>query len=91
MTAGYTVVLSAQAKQQFDRLIHADRALGVRLSKAIDRLAAHPEAGEFLKGDWKGYRKFRTGRYRIIYRIEHARLVVYVLTIDDRKDVYRLK
>ena len=89
MSARFTVVLSKLAKEKFDQFMRADRTLGGRLAKAIDRLAVHPEFGEFLKGEWKGYRKYRTGSYRIIYRIEHARLVVYIITIDDRKDVYR--
>ena len=87
--ARYTVVLSKVAREKFDRFIRADRKLGEQLAKAIERLAAHPELGEFLKGEWKGYRKYRTGSYRIIYRIEHAKLIVYIITIDDRKDVYR--
>ena len=89
MTVRYTVVLSKSAQEKFNRFIRADRKLGEQLAKAIERLAAHPELGELLKGEWKGYRKYRTGSYRIIYRIEHANLVIYLLTIDDRKDVYR--
>ena len=89
MSGRCTVVLSKLAKEKFDRFIRADRTVGEQIAKAIDRLAAQPELGEFLKGQWKGYRKYRTGRYRIIYRIEHARLIVYIITIDDRKDVYR--
>ena len=89
MTTRYTVVLSKLAQAKFDQFIHADRTLGQQIAKAIDRLATAPQRGEFLKGAWQGYRKYRTGRYRIIYRIEHARLIVYIITIDDRKDVYR--
>ena len=89
MTARYTVVLSRLAQEKFDRFIRADRTLGKQLANAIERLAAHPELGEFLQGEWKGYRKYRTGRYRIIYRIEHAKLIIYIITIDDRKNVYR--
>ena len=89
MTARYTVVLSKLAQEKFNRFILADRTLGERLAKTIERIAAHPELGELLKGEWSGYRKYRTGRYRIIYRIEHAKLIIYIITIDDRKDVYR--
>ncbi len=89
MTGRYTIVLSKLAQEKFDRFIHAHRKLGEQIAKAIDRLAFNPELGEFLKGEWKGYRKYRTGNYRIIYRVEHARLLVYIITIDDRKDAYR--
>lgn len=89
MTVRYTVVLSKLAQDKFDHFIHADRTLGEQIARAIDRLALNPNLGAFLKGDWKGYRKYRTGRYRIIYRVEHQQLVIYIIAIDDRKDVYR--
>lgn len=89
MSVRYTVVLAKLAREKFESFLRADRKLGQQISRAIDRLAIHPELGEFLKGEWAGYRKYRTGRYRIIYRIEHHQLIIYIITIDDRKDVYR--
>ncbi len=89
MTIRYSIVFSKLAQEKFDQFIHASRKLGEQLAKAIDRLALNPSLGEFLKGEWKGYRKYRAGNYRIIYRVEHSRLLIYIITIDDRKDVYR--
>ena len=89
MKARYGIVFSQLARERFDHFIHASRKIGEQLAKAIDRLALNPGLGEFLKGEWKGYRKYRTGNYRIIYRVEYARLIIYIVTIDDRKDVYR--
>ncbi len=89
MTSKYTVVFSKLAQEKFDRFIHADRNLGEQIAKAIDRLAANPTLGEFLTGNQKGYRKSRTGHYRIVYRIEHHQLLIYIITIGHRKDVYR--
>ena len=89
MTVQYTVVLSRLAKEKFDQFIRTDHKLGEQIAKAIDRLALHPNLGECLKGEWKGYRKYRTGNYRIIYRVEHSQLIIYIITIGDRKDVYR--
>lgn len=90
MRAHHTVVLSKLAQSGFDEIIHASRKLGLQIAKAIDRLAQHPQLGEALKGRWKGYWKYRTGDYRIVYRVEQTRLLLYVVTLDDRKkDVYR--
>jgi len=89
MTVRYTVVLSKLAQEKFDRYIRTNRKVGQQIAQAIDRLAVHPEIGELMKGDWKGYRKYRTGDYRIVYRIEHTRLLIFIITIGDRKDVYR--
>ncbi len=89
MSSRYTVVLSRLAQEKFDDFIRKNRKIGEQIAKAIDRLALNPELGEFLKGKWQGYRKYRTGNYRIIYRIERGQLIIYIITIDDRKDVYR--
>ena len=89
MTPQYNVILSKLADDKFNKLIRADRKLGEQVAKAIERLASNPDLGEMLKGEWKGRRKYRTGRYRIIYRLEREKLILYIVTIDDRKDVYR--
>lgn len=89
MTTRYAVVFTKAAEKEFDDIIERNRRLGERISKAIDRLAYNPRLGELLSGSWKGYCKYRAGDYRIIYRIEHARLVVYIITIAHRREVYR--
>ena len=85
----YSVLFSKLAREKFESYFQSSRKIGVQIASAIDRIAAHPELGGQLKGEWKGFRKYRSGQYRIIYRIEHSKLVVYIITIDDRKDVYR--
>lgn len=58
--------------------------------EAVEKiLAKDPQAGKPLTGSYKGLWKFRIGDYRIIYSIEKERLVIFVLRIRHRKDVYR--
>jgi len=33
--------------------------------------------------------RYRIGRYRVFYSLDEAERIVFVLTIDDRKDAYR--
>ncbi len=33
--------------------------------------------------------RYRIGRYRVFYSLDEAKRIVFVLTIDDRKDAYR--
>jgi mRNA interferase RelE/StbE len=89
MSVRFTVIFSKLAQEKFDEFIRTDHKVGKQIGKAVDRLAENPDLGEFLKGEREGYRKYRTGNYRIIYRIERNRLIIFVVTIDDRKDVYR--
>jgi mRNA interferase RelE/StbE len=37
----------------------------------------------------RGLLRVRSGGYRIVYRVEDDRLIVIVVGVGDRKDVYR--
>ncbi|MBI3312431.1 MAG: type II toxin-antitoxin system RelE/ParE family toxin [Candidatus Omnitrophica bacterium] len=57
------------------------------LSKLEQGLSSNPNAGEVLRGEFRGMFKYRIGDYRIIYtRIPEG---VLVLKIRHRRDVYR--
>ena len=60
-----------------------------RIIKRIQSLAddPRPRGSQKLSGNER-YR-VRQGRYRILYRIEDRELIVYVIKIGDRKNVYR--
>ncbi|HEV2619207.1 MAG TPA: type II toxin-antitoxin system RelE/ParE family toxin [Acidobacteriaceae bacterium] len=46
--------------------------------------------GEALKGSTLGnFWKYRVGDYRIITSIEDQRLIVYVLRVGNRREIYR--
>ena len=64
----------------------ADR---LRMVAAIDRLCETPTAGSALKGEFEGLRRLRVGRYRVVYEWQQQQLVVLVVRIGHRKDVYR--
>ena len=44
--------------------------------------------GKALHSDMKGLWRYRVHDYRIICRIEAERLVVMVVNVDHRKDIY---
>jgi mRNA interferase RelE/StbE len=66
-----------------------DRELYRRLRAAIDQLCLnpHPPGCKKLAGR-PGYR-IRVGDYRIVYRMIDRELVIVIMAIGDRKDVYR--
>jgi len=52
-------------------------------------LAKDPMKGERLKGNWKGLWRLREGDYRIIYAVVNDELVILILRIGHRRDVYK--
>lgn len=65
-----------------------------KIHKAIyKRLSKEPEeAGKILHGALKDCYRLRFSKYRVIYKIEHKRIVVYVFAIGYRHDdeIYRI-
>jgi mRNA interferase RelE/StbE len=60
-----------------------------RVGGAIDRLAEDPRpVGSKKLADVDAYR-IRAGDYRIIYAIKDASLIVLVVKVADRRDVYK--
>ena len=59
-----------------------------RITKAIRRkLATNPTAfGKPLSGPLRGYWRLRVDDYRVIYRMEHQRLIVVVVKVGMRRD-----
>ena len=85
----YILELTRQAEKAFDVLMHAQPHIGKRVAIALDHLAKDPEIGIPLRGVLKGYYKYRVGTYRIIYEIQKSKLLVIVIDIGHRKEVYR--
>ena len=61
-----------------------------RLLEALDsKLSKDPYQGKALSGEFKGLYRWRSGKFRIIYEVQQEVLIVLVLRIGHRKDVYR--
>jgi mRNA interferase RelE/StbE len=83
----YAVALSPAAARQLRKL---DPQARRRVQAAIDLVAIEPRPPAATQlvgggGEWR----VRTGDYRIIYEIEDDQLLVLVLTVGHRRDVYR--
>lgn len=82
----YSVELLPSAARALARL---DRAVQRRIARRIDRLAADPRAGAVkLRGADEVWR-VRVGDYRVLYALEEQRLIVLVIKIGHRRDIYR--
>ena len=76
-------------KSAYRELLRLDKSPRDRLIKAIDKLTDNPHVGKLLKGEYSGLRRIRSGSYRILYEINEKEVIVLVLRIGHRKQVYR--
>lgn len=80
----YQIIIKKKAKKFIDKLPVNEKR---RVVAAIERLPN----GEDIK-KLKGYDdllRLRVGDYRIIYTVDNGKLIVYVVDIDNRGDVYK--
>ena len=84
----YEVILSRQAQRLYDRV---DRPTQARFRRALEDLTDNPTSGPNivrLTNHPHGTHRYRVGGWRLIYRIENQRLVVYITKIEVRGDAY---
>ena len=83
----YAVILSAKALDWLEEC--RDARLKRRVADAIDALMmnARPPGCVKLAGDEDVWR-VRVGDYRILYEIHHRRLVVVIIDLGHRKEIY---
>ena len=85
--AKYRLRIKKSARKELESIgTKADRQL---IIGRIEALADNPRPPGALKLSGRERYRIRQGRYRILYMIEDAVLVVYVIKIGDRKNVYR--
>ncbi|MCX6864927.1 MAG: type II toxin-antitoxin system RelE/ParE family toxin [Verrucomicrobia bacterium] len=61
----------------------------IKILKRIESLREDPRPPGSIKLSGMEYYRIRHGNYRIIYEIEDARLIVVVVKVGHRRDVYR--
>ncbi len=87
----WKIELSAQAARELDKLDppQAKRILKF-LSERLAPLQNPRSIGQALRGSELGeFWKYRVGDYRLICKIEDDRVLILVLRIGHRREVYR--
>lgn len=83
----YKVTLAPAAARQLRKF---DPQVRRRIQAAIELLASEPKPPASTRlvggsGEWR----VRTGNYRIVYEIEDDRLLVLVLSVGHRREIYK--
>ena len=60
-----------------------------RIFNLVEGLRTDPLKGKILSTDWKGFRRLRVGTYRVIYAFDGIELLISVVRVGHRREVYR--
>ena len=85
--ASYRIEVSATAEKQIRKLPREDQ---IRVLRAIRSLASEPRppGSRRIRG-YDDVHRIRVGAYRILYRVQKRRLIIIILKIGHRREIYR--
>ncbi len=84
--AGYKVYFKKSVWKDFETIQRNDLK---RIMKVIESLGKEPRPSGCRKLSGRERYRLRQGRYRIIYSIHDDELMVWVVKVGHRKNVYR--
>jgi len=81
----YDIIFTDTSRRQFRKL---EKDVQERIINALERIRIRPESYvKKLVGD-PGYR-LRVGDYRVIFDIQKSELIILVIKIGHRKNIYK--
>ena len=85
----YKIEFLEEAYKEFKKL---DRPVQEIIKNKLDKLAQNPETLKNnikqLKGKYSGLFRLRVGNYRIIYKMDNKKLLIVIVRIGHRKEIY---
>ena len=85
--ANYKIEITASAEKSLKKIPKRDIEKVVAAIQVL-AISPYPSGHRKLKGEEDVYR-VRQGNYRIIYEVTDYKLIVLVLKIGHRKDIYK--
>lgn len=82
----YTILIKRPAQKALARIVLPSRD---RIIEKIRALAAEPRPAGAKKLINHPAWRIRVGEYRVIYEIKDRELLIFVIDIGNRKDIYR--
>ena len=81
----YKIILQKKSENFFRKLEKKEQE---RIVKKFNELEKNPELGKALTANLAGLWSLRFGDYRAIYQIKQNELVILVLKLGHRKNIY---
>ena len=81
----YEVILTEETERFLKK---CDKSIGKRILSKLEDLKKDPRLGKPLTGNLVGLWSLRIGDHRAIYQIRDSELIVIIIRIGHRKNVY---
>jgi len=86
----WRVEFTTEAAKQLRKL---DRTVAGRIAAFLsETVSSFPDPrlrGKALTGNLSGLWRYRVGKYRVLCQIDDGQLLVLVVQVDHRRDIYR--
>ena len=82
----YNIFFTREAKRNVEKV---DPSIKRVIQKAIESLSVSPAKGKPLAYDLSGLHSLRTSDYRIIYRLKERKLIIIIIAVGHRKEIYK--
>jgi mRNA interferase RelE/StbE len=88
LTERYDVAWQPKALKALRRIDNSDRVRLIVASQALSQNPFPPTSRRVVGPD--DVFRIRVGAYRLLYTVENTKLLILVLTVGHRRDVYRV-
>ena len=82
----FKIEFKAVARKSLERLEKQDQ---LRIYAAIELLGDNPRPPLAVKIKGSNYFRVRVGDYRILYSIDSGRLIILIIDLGHRREIYR--
>jgi mRNA interferase RelE/StbE len=72
-----------------DLIRHMHPEIKKKIKSSLEIILSDPLAGKSLKGELTGLKSFRTGRFRIIYKIS-SKQIIDIVAVGPRSVIYKI-
>lgn len=83
-----TVVYSEKARKQLAKFANSIKKRILDYMDEVAKLKDPRERGKMLVGNLLGFWRYRVGDYRVLCRIRDTELVISVVEVGHRREVY---
>ena len=82
----YKIIVSEKLEKQLKKI---SNKIAKRIIVKIENLSVEPRPHDVKKLKGKNLYRIREGQYRIVYKIEDKMLIVLIVDVAHRKEIYK--